>query len=356
MATRKRPAKAPASLKKRTPGNLFARSTALRAAVGLTILILTVLLIGLAAERLLPWKMPAIFHKPAVPTSRPHNPTPPPPLPDRTEDAAPSPADVPIYEIFPPADVMPPVDDTASSPEITGETTPSGACGSGEHRHPRIVIIIDDIGHSLKKVDQLLALGQPLTFSVLPFSHFHRQAVQKIIGRHREVMLHLPMEPMEYPHVNPGPGALLTSMSVEEITQRLTDALNAVPQAVGVNNHMGSKFTAHSDEMYPVLSAIKQRGLFFIDSRTANKTVCRRLAHRLKLPFAQRTVFLDNQLVPGKIKNQLAQLVRLAVKHGSAIGIGHPHKETLRVLADELPHIAKKCRIVPASCLVHIPG
>ncbi|MEA3230954.1 MAG: divergent polysaccharide deacetylase family protein, partial [Thermodesulfobacteriota bacterium] len=104
------------------------------------------------------------------------------------------------------------------------------------------------------------------------------------------------------------------------------------------------------------LKVLKQRGLFFIDSRTSYDTVSRGLARNLKLPYAQRKIFLDNNTSPEKIKIQLEQLIRYARKRGEAVGIAHPHEKTFRVLAEEIPKLKQRIRFVPASSIVHIVG
>ena len=221
---------------------------------------------------------------------------------------------------------------------------------------PKVAIIIDDIGYDPKIVDHFLSIDAPLTFSVLPFSPYQKKVIGKIRAKKCEIMLHLPMEPVEYPKVNPGPGALLISMTAQELSNQLNDALDAIPGAVGVNNHMGSRLTADSDQMRRVLKILKQRGLFFIDSRTSYDTVSRELARNLKLPYAQRKIFLDNNTSPQKIRIQLKQLIRYARKRGEAVGIAHPHEETFRVLAREIPKLKQQIRFVPASSMVHIIG
>ena len=169
-------------------------------------------------------------------------------------------------------------------------------------------------------------------------------------------MLHLPMEPMEYPRVDPGPGALLTSMSPDELIAQLTKNLDTLPSARGVNNHMGSKMTTMSNQMYQIFSILKKRNLFFIDSRTTAESLSRPSARLLKIPFAQRDIFLDHVQNADFIRKQLKKLVRIAIRHGTAIGIGHPHPITIDVLQEELPKLKNKVELVPASAVVHVIG
>lgn len=227
---------------------------------------------------------------------------------------------------------------------------------AGKLSLPIVAIIIDDIGYDPRLVDLFLSIDVPLTFSVLPFSPFQKKVTGKIAKKNHEIMLHLPMEPVEYPQVNPGPGALLSSMSPRQLTNHLNRAIDAVPGAVGVNNHMGSRLTTDAEQMYRILKSIKGRGMYYIDSRTSYQSVSHDLARRIQLPFAQRKIFLDNDTDPAKITTQLNKLIRYAQRHGEAVGIGHPHKETFQVLSKKLPELINQIRFVPASHIARIPG
>ena len=221
---------------------------------------------------------------------------------------------------------------------------------------PRIAIIIDDIGYDRKMPLELYKLDPGITFSVLPFSPFGRSISQKLTAKGAQLMLHLPMEPVEYPEINPGPGALLSSMTPDKLLDQLRKNLKDVPGVVGVNNHMGSKLTTQSDKINQIFTVLKKEGLFFIDSRTSPESKGKTSARLLKLKFAQRDVFLDNVQDVTYITGQLQSLIRIARKHGTAIGIGHPYKATLQTLEIELPKLKGKIRIVPASSLTHVHG
>jgi hypothetical protein len=164
------------------------------------------------------------------------------------------------------------------------------------------------------------------------------------------------MEPIEYPDVNPGPGTLLTSMTPDELTHQLEKTLDEVPFIRGVNNHMGSKMTAESSQMYQIFSILKKRNLYFIDSRTTIKTLCKPSARLFQIPFAQRDVFLDHKVEVEFIRKQIKELIRIAQRKGTAVGIGHPHSLTYKVLQEMLPELQKKVRLVPASEIVHPVG
>ncbi|MBW2017940.1 MAG: divergent polysaccharide deacetylase family protein [Deltaproteobacteria bacterium] len=220
------------------------------------------------------------------------------------------------------------------------------------HKLPRIALIIDDLGYDKTIGRQLIELEIPLTLSVLPVAPFTRSIVNETRERGRELMLHLPMEPRHYPDLNPGPGALLTSMDAGEIKKIMDADFQRVPGAKGFNNHMGSLFTERWDKMRIVLSEAKRRGLFFVDSRTTNKTVALRTAREMGVPAARRNVFLDNDASPTAIKFQMERLLGIARQKGAAVGIGHPNRETLRALKEYLPKLKRDFTLVPVSDLV----
>jgi polysaccharide deacetylase 2 family uncharacterized protein YibQ len=162
------------------------------------------------------------------------------------------------------------------------------------------------------------------------------------------------MEPNEYPGVNPGPGALLSAKTPDELIDQLNRDLDDVPLAKGVNNHMGSRLTSSSFQMNQVFSILKKRQLFFIDSRTTVETVARQLARLLQVPFSQRDIFLDHVQERAFVEKQILALIKAAKQHGEAVGIGHPYEVTFEVLQEMLPKIKKQVDIVPASRIVHL--
>jgi len=169
-------------------------------------------------------------------------------------------------------------------------------------------------------------------------------------------MLHLPLEPSEYPRVNPGPGVLLSSMSPDALIEQLTKDLDFIPHIRGVNNHMGSEITTISTKMYQIFSILKKRDLFFVDSKTSSDSLCKPSARLLKLPFGERDVFLDHAVDSDSIRKQIRTLLRIAQRQGEAIGIGHPHKTTYQVLREKLPEIKAEVQLVKASSIVEIMG
>jgi polysaccharide deacetylase 2 family uncharacterized protein YibQ len=218
---------------------------------------------------------------------------------------------------------------------------------------PKVAIIIDDLGYDAEIASSLIRLNLGLSLSVLPSAPFTEQIVREGNRQGRELMVHMPMEPKNYPSVKPGPGALLLSMDESEIRRILRHDLKQIAGAKGVNNHMGSSFTEHADKMRIVFEELKKSSMYYVDSRTSGGTVCLDLAREVGLPAAKRNVFLDNDLNPSAIRMQLERLLSIARHSGRAIGIAHPHRETIKVLKEYLPKINKEFDVVPASALVN---
>lgn len=220
--------------------------------------------------------------------------------------------------------------------------------------HPKVAIIIDDLGYHMNLAEKILNLDAVLTCSILPHSLHQKEILALAKKRGFQVMLHLPMEPNEYPDVDPGPGALYTAMTPDERIRQLKADLDSVPNIRGVNNHMGSKMTTMSDQMNQIFTVLKKRGLFFVDSRTTAASQCRSSARLFKLPFAERDVFLDHIRTKDAIRNQIEQLINTAEIYGKAVGIAHPHDITYEVLKEALPALKKRVELVPASEIVEV--
>jgi polysaccharide deacetylase 2 family uncharacterized protein YibQ len=217
---------------------------------------------------------------------------------------------------------------------------------------PKIAIIIDDLGYDDEAASEFLALDGVFTFSVLPHSPFQAKIASAIQQSGRDVLLHLPMEPLGYPEVDPGKGALISSMNPEELIDQLREDLAAVPYIVGVNNHMGSRLTQDRAKVGQIFSVLKRHDLFFVDSLTSSLSSCKDVATDLDLRFARRHVFLDHVQEASAIRFQIKRLVTFARTQGQAIGIGHPYPITLEVLREELPKINNEFELVPVSELV----
>lgn len=248
-----------------------------------------------------------------------------------------TPPERPRVSVPPPARVEPerePIPYEAPPP-IEEETVPGKAITPP--KLPRLAVVIDDMGPDINKLRELLALDKPVTIAVMPKMRFSKEVSREAASGGLDVIVHMPMEPKNTEGHNPGNGALLVAMTGEEIAYLLDEGFKSVPGAIGLNNHMGSRFTEDPEKMSIVLKNVKERGLLFLDSRTSAETVGGSLARKLKVRSAERNVFLDNTRDVDYIKGQLMEAARIAKKSGKAVAIGHPYPETIRALKEAIP-------------------
>lgn len=201
---------------------------------------------------------------------------------------------------------------------------------------PRLAIILDDLGSDRDAAEAIFGLHEPLTLSVLPFHAHSTEIAEEAKSRGYEVMLHLPMQAVG--NELPEEQQLYSGVSEEELRRTVENMLKSVPTAVGVNNHEGSQATTDEKLMMELMLLLKQRGLFFIDSRTTAATVAFDAAEKAGVRCGFRNVpFLDDvQQVPA-IEKQLELAIHGAKEKGAGIAIGHPHPETLQALKEMLP-------------------
>ncbi|MBK1836139.1 divergent polysaccharide deacetylase family protein [Azospirillum sp. YIM B02556] len=216
---------------------------------------------------------------------------------------------------------------------------------------PIIAIVIDDMGLDRKRSARMAGLHGPLTLSWLPYARDLSAQSKAARANGHELMLHMPMEPSV--KADPGPNALLVSLDKGEVVKRFRAALDSFDGYVGVNNHMGSRFTADRAALAPVLAELHRRGLLWLDSRTTPNSAGIGLAQELKMPWVGRDIFLDNQETVAAVKAQLVKTEQVAKRQGYAVAIGHPHDATIEALASWLPDVRKRGFVlVPVSAVV----
>lgn len=247
------------------------------------------------------------------------------PKPKPAARVAPPPAAPPLEEVKPPAVEETPREPTA--PAVIEVPRPSA----------KLAIVIDDMGTDMKKLRELVSLGSPVTIAIMPNMRFSKETSMEASSKGLEVIMHMPMEPKDVSDNNPGTDALLTAMTAEEIKALMEAGFKTVPDAIGINNHMGSKFTEDAAHMEAVLQLVKKKNMFFLDSRTSANSVGARLARQIGVRNAYRNVFLDNNRDVKYIKGQIAEAAKIARKRGKAIAIGHPYPETLQALRESVP-------------------
>ncbi len=200
------------------------------------------------------------------------------------------------------------------------------------HIRGRLYIVLDDVGYERDKLDLFLQLPIPITYAILPGLSATGESAEMIEEAGGVYILHQPMEPGG--DQDPGPGAVLEKMEENEVRLVLEENLKQLPKARGINNHMGSKVTANPKVMKSVLSTLKERELYFLDSRTTADTVAAKIAGDIHIDFTERNVFLDNESSEEYIGKALDEGMRIAHERGYAVLIGHVWSEELyRVLS-----------------------
>jgi polysaccharide deacetylase 2 family uncharacterized protein YibQ len=214
---------------------------------------------------------------------------------------------------------------------------------------PVIAVVIDDMGLDRVNGQHMVDLPAPLTLSFLTYADNLATWVTKAREAGHEVMAHVPMEPLDR-RENPGPKALTVSLSQDEVDKRMASLLDNWSGYVGINNHMGSKFTADKERMAVVIEALKARGLLWLDSKTTGSSVGADLARAAGVPSVERDVFLDNVQSEANVRKELAAAEEIARRRGTAIAIGHPHKVTVAVLKQWLATLPEKgIAVVPLT-------
>ena len=254
----------------------------------------------------------------------------------------------------PPATPKPP--ESPAAHEYEGEEPPAGRkpepapqppASGVRDRGPRAAIIIDDLGNNWGEARAVSDLSYPVAVAVLPDTPYAARTARRAHAEGKEVLAHMPMQPSD-PGLGAGSTFLRAGMDREQLVATLRSNLADIPYVQGINNHMGSLLTAREQPMRWVMQTLRERGLYFVDSRTNAATKGLSQARASGIPAAERDVFLDHEPSEAAIRARFRELLNQAKAQGTAIAIGHPHPATLRVLRDMLPQASRQgVEIVP---------
>lgn len=217
----------------------------------------------------------------------------------------------------------------------------------------KLAIVIDDVGYRPAEENKVLQMPQAISVAVLPNAPHAREMATKAHQSGHEVLIHLPMAPMSKQPLEKD--TLTPEMSSEEVARIMRNAVNNVPYAVGLNNHMGSRMTSSLPGMQRVMQALNHYNLYFLDSMTIASSQAVPAAQGTQVKVLKRRVFLDDSQDINAIRQQFSQAVRLAQRDGYAIAIGHPHPNTVRVLQQMLPSLPADITLVRPSQLLNEP-
>lgn len=215
------------------------------------------------------------------------------------------------------------------------ETLHKGTIMDGQP--PTFVLIMDDMGLHWERGLKALALPGPITYAFLPYRS-HVQALAEYANKlNKEIMLHMPMSNIRNQPL--GEGGLTVAQDERTLKSRLASAIAAVPYVKGVNNHMGSELTSDARSMAWVMDTVRQKGLYFVDSRTSSDSIAYETAHQYRVRTLMRDLFLDHDRDLKAINRQFNKALERAKVHGSVVVIAHPYPETLDFLASALPKL-----------------
>ncbi|CAM2949944.1 divergent polysaccharide deacetylase family protein [Paenibacillus sediminis] len=226
---------------------------------------------------------------------------------------------------------------------------------SNHKTNKRVAIIIDDFGNGQMGTEEMLSMPVKLTIAVMPFLPTTQRDAKIAHERGHDVIVHLPMEPKAGRPEWLGPGAITTKLSDAEIRQRVEAAIDNVPFAVGMNNHMGSKVTGDEHIMSIVLDVCKERGLFFVDSHTNYRSIVGKVAAQKGMPVLENNIFLDDVASTIHVSKQLQKIGLWLRDHDQCVSIGHvglKGKYTAAALKQSIPKMQENAKFVGVTDLV----
>ena len=217
----------------------------------------------------------------------------------------------------------------------------------------KMAIIIDDFGFNRQGTKGMLSINRPMTAAVLPFRPYSKKDAKLAKEAGLEVILHQPLEPIS-PQANPGQGAIYTDMEEEEIKQTFLKNLNSLPKVSGINHHMGSKASADLRVMKQLLSVVKDKDLFYVDSSTSQHTVGAKIARQKNIPTKENHLFIDNVDKQREIEKMISRLSEVALAKKELIIVGHVKKNTAQAIKKMIPELEQKgIKLVYASQIVN---
>ncbi|HHF5474231.1 TPA: divergent polysaccharide deacetylase family protein [Haemophilus influenzae] len=208
----------------------------------------------------------------------------------------------------------------------------------------KLAIVIDDVGYHLKEDAAIFAMPREISVAIIPAAPHARARNQEAKSQGRDILIHMPMQPVSAVKIEDG--GLHLGMSAAQVNDRVNTAKNIVRDAIGMNNHMGSAATADPQLMTYLMTALQEKHLFFLDSRTIGKSVAGKIAKEQGVRSLDRHIFLDDSNEFADVQRQFKAAIHYARKHGSAIAIGHPRPNTIAVLQAGLRNLPEDIQLV----------
>lgn len=208
----------------------------------------------------------------------------------------------------------------------------------------KLAIVIDDVGYHSKEDAAIFAMPREISVAIIPAAPYARARNQEAKSQGRDILIHMPMQPVSAVKIEDG--GLHLGMSEAQVNDRVNTAKNIVRDAIGMNNHMGSAATADPQLMTYLMTALQEKHLFFLDSRTIGKSVAGKIAKEQGVRSLDRHIFLDDSNEFADVQRQFKAAIHYARKHGSAIAIGHPRANTIAVLQAGLNNLPEDIQLI----------
>jgi polysaccharide deacetylase 2 family uncharacterized protein YibQ len=237
-----------------------------------------------------------------------------------------------------------------AKPAEPAERLPAPAPGASPPASKQLAVVIDDLGNGMTGTEEILDMPIPLTVAVMPFLPTTKRDAEWAHAKGKAVFVHLPMEPKRGNRKWLGPGAITLDLPDEEIRRRVEAAIDEVPYAEGINNHMGSKATGNERVMRIVLQVCKERGIVFLDSKTNYRSVAGTVARELGVKYVENELFLDDVATVAHVRKQVRKIKKRLARQQSCVVIGHvgrPGRQTSQVLKAVIPELELQARFVP---------
>lgn len=220
---------------------------------------------------------------------------------------------------------------------------------SAQAQRAKLAIVIDDVGYHPKEDAAIYGMPKEISVAIIPSAPYAQQRNNQAVAQGRDILIHMPMQPVS--KIKMEEGGLSVGMSPQEVAQRVQFAKSIVKNAIGMNNHMGSAATADVPLMTALMQELHRYHLFFLDSRTIGKSVAGKIAKEHGVQSLDRHIFLDDSDVLVDVQRQFQLALQYAQKHGVAIVIGHPRKNTVAVLQAGLAHLPENIQLVSMGSL-----
>ena len=209
----------------------------------------------------------------------------------------------------------------------------------------KLAIVIDDMGYHPTEDAAVLAMPREVSVAIIPAAPYAKARNQQAHAQKRDILIHMPMQPVS--NIKIEAGGLTLGLSESQVAQRVSDAKGIISHAIGMNNHMGSAATADPQ----LMRALRREQLFFLDSRTIGKSVAGKIAKEQGVRVLDRHIFLDDSNELADVQRQFQAALSYARKHGTAIAIGHPRKNTIAVLQSGLKNLPEDIQLVGMGAL-----